>query len=79
LIDPAFKHHIHEDAPPSLFLNDVTSSFLEGRCNAHVQLGYNWDCKRGKQQILVEMMNDREGLRSAYERRSNTCMRATRI
>ena len=35
------------------FLYDVTSSYLEGQCNALGDYGYNRDGKRGKKQIVV--------------------------
>jgi len=41
------------DAPPDLFLYDVTSSYLEGECNALGEFGYNRDGKKGKLQIVM--------------------------
>ena len=46
---------------PGLFLYDVTSSYLEGVCNALGAFGYNRDKKRGKQQIVIGLMSDVEG------------------
>lgn len=47
--------------PPELFLYDVTSSYLEGDCNAYAEYGYNRDKKRGKKQIVVGLLVDGEG------------------
>jgi transposase len=47
--------------PPRLFLYDVTSSYLEGTCNAFGAFGYNRDRKKGKQQIVVGLLVDSEG------------------
>ena len=49
-------------APPKLFLYDVTSSYLEGTCNAFGAFGYNRDRKKGKQQIVVGLLADSEGV-----------------
>lgn len=49
-------------APPRLFLYDVTSSYLEGTCNAFGAFGYNRDGKKGKQQIVVGLLTDSEGI-----------------
>src|SRR3989304_8026231 len=49
-------------APPRLFLYDVTSSYLEGTCNAFGAFGYNRDGKKGKQQIIVGLLTDSEGV-----------------
>ena len=49
-------------APPKLFLYDVTSSYLEGTCNAFGAFGYNRDGKKGKQQIVVGLLMDSEGV-----------------
>ena len=49
-------------APPHLFLYDVTSSYLEGRCNALWEFGYNRDGKKGKEQIVVGLLTDGEGV-----------------
>jgi hypothetical protein len=50
---------------PTLFLYDVTSSYLEGVCNELADWGYNRDKKRGKMQIVVGMLADPDGLPSA--------------
>ena len=48
-------------APPTLFLYDITSSYLEGQHNALGDYGYNRDGKRGKLQIVIGLLADREG------------------
>ena len=47
---------------PTLFLYDVTSSYLEGTCNALAEWGYDRDKKRGKKQIVVGLLAGPEGL-----------------
>lgn len=46
---------------PELFLYDVTSSYLEGECNAFGAYGYNRDGKKGKKQIVIGMLCDELG------------------
>lgn len=46
---------------PTLFLYDVTSSYLEGECNELADWGYNRDRKKGKKQIVVGLLADAEG------------------
>jgi transposase len=48
-------------APPRLFLYDVTSSYLEGECNALGEFGYDRDGKKGKLQIVIGLLTDAEG------------------
>ena len=50
------------DKKPSLFLYDVTSSYLEGDQNEYGDWGYNRDKKRGKKQIVVGLLCDDNGL-----------------
>src|SRR2546429_5926515 len=45
----------------SLFLYDVTSSYLEGEQNALGNYGYNRDGKKGKLQIVIGLLTDGEG------------------
>ncbi len=47
---------------PTLFLYDVTSSYLEGDCNELATWGYNRDKKRGKKQIVVGLLTGPDGL-----------------
>jgi hypothetical protein len=47
---------------PTLFLYDVTSSYLEGTCNELADWGYNRDKKKGKMQIVVGLLAGPDGL-----------------
>jgi transposase len=47
---------------PTLFLYDVTSSYLEGVCNQLADWGYGRDKKKGKMQIVVGMLAGPDGL-----------------
>jgi hypothetical protein len=47
---------------PTLFLYDVTSSYLEGTCNELANWGYNRDKKKGKMQIVVGLLAGPDGL-----------------
>jgi len=51
-----------KDAPPTLFLYDVTSSYLEGEHNALARFGYNRDGKKKKMQIVVGMLAGPDGM-----------------
>ena len=44
-----------------LFLYDVTSSYLEGEKNELAFFGYNRDKKKGKKQIVIGLLTDKEG------------------
>jgi transposase len=46
---------------PTLFLYDLTSTYLEGERNELGEYGYNRDDKRGKKQIVVGLLTDEEG------------------
>ena len=46
---------------PTLFLYDVTSSYLEGVCNELGSFGYNRDKKKGKMQIVVGLLSGPDG------------------
>ena len=60
--DEVFKARRKKGAPPpALFLYDVTSSYLEGQCNALGDYGYNRDGKRGKKQIVVGLLCEETG------------------
>lgn len=52
----------HGQRQPALFLYDVTSSYLEGHCNALAAFGYNRDGKAGKPQVVVGLLCDDEGV-----------------
>ena len=47
--------------PVTLFLYDVTSSYLEGTHNALAAFGYNRDGKKGKLQIVIGLLCDEDG------------------
>lgn len=47
---------------PTLFLYDVTSSYLEGECNELANWGYNRDKKKGKKQIVAGLLAGPDGL-----------------
>jgi len=47
--------------PGTLFLYDVTSSYVEGQKNELAALGYNRDGKRHKKQIVVGLLTDDQG------------------
>lgn len=46
----------------TLFLYDVTSSYLEGQQNELAKYGYNRDKKSGKKQIVIGLLKDEHGL-----------------
>ena len=46
---------------PTLYLHDVTSSYLEGDQNELGEYGYNRDGKKGKKQIVIGLLTDEEG------------------
>ena len=48
--------------PPTLFLYDVTSSYLEGEHNALGAFGYNRDKKRGKKQLVIGLLTGSDGV-----------------
>lgn len=51
----------------TLFLYDVTSSYLEGEHNELAEYGYNRDRKKGKKQIVIGLLTDSEGEPIAVE------------
>jgi len=51
-----------KSSTPTLFLYDVTSSYLEGVCNELADWGYNRDKKRGKMQVVVGLLVGPDGL-----------------
>jgi len=64
--DRLFRHR-YEKGKPELFLYDVTSSYLEGQCNAFGAYGYNRDGKKGKKQIVIGMLCDAKGVPLSVE------------
>lgn len=47
---------------PTLYLYDVTSSYLEGRDNELGEFGHNRDGKKGKMQIVIGLLTDGDGV-----------------
>jgi transposase len=45
----------------TLFMYDVTSSYLEGKLNELACYGYNRDKKNGKKQIVIGLLKDKDG------------------
>ena len=58
---------IYPDKKPSLFLYDVTSSYLEGSHNELGAFGYNRDGKKGKRQIVIGLLCDENGVPLSIE------------
>jgi transposase len=50
-----------KNTSPSLFLYDVTSSYLEGEQNALAEWGYNRDGKKGKKQVVIGLVTGEDG------------------
>src|SRR5437773_780892 len=46
---------------PNLFLYDVTSSYLEGKCHAYGAYGYNRDGKKSQKQMVIGLLCDEQG------------------
>lgn len=55
------KLFVKNNCNSTLFLYDVTSSYLEGTENELADWGYNRDGKKGKKQIVVGLLADSEG------------------
>jgi len=64
--DRLFRHR-YSEAIPELYLYDVTSSYLEGVCNALAAFGYNRDGKSGKRQIVYGLLCDSQGIPVSIE------------
>lgn len=57
-----YKRYAKEHGkPPALLLYDVTSSYFEGEKNELAEYGYNRDKKKGKKQIVIELLTSDEG------------------
>lgn len=59
--DKIFRHRNKNWKISDIFLYDVTSSYLEGEQNELAGWGYNRDKKKGKKQIVIGLMTDKEG------------------
>jgi transposase len=64
--DKLFALH-NDQERPSLYLYDVTSSYLEGVCNELAEWGYNRDRKKGKKQIVIGLLCDSTGIPLSVE------------
>jgi len=51
----------YKNEKPTMYLYDVTSSYLEGEHNELGRYGYNRDKKKGKKQIVIGLLTDDEG------------------
>lgn len=57
----------HKGNASNLFLYDVTSSYLEGQYNELAEYGYDRDGKKGKKQIVIGLLTDKDGYPIAIE------------
>jgi transposase len=57
-----FERRRLKEEEPTLFLYDITSSYLEGQKHAMGEYGYNRDGKRRKKQIVIGLITDSEGI-----------------
>jgi transposase len=62
-----FKERYQRDGPSNLYLYDVTSSYLEGGKNELADWGKSRDGKKGKQQIIIGLLTDGEGIPVSVE------------
>ncbi|MEW5980722.1 MAG: IS1634 family transposase, partial [Acidobacteriota bacterium] len=61
-IEDRVFHRRYGTQKPDLYLYDVTSSYLQGVCNALAAFGYSRDGKAGKMQIVYGLLCDFEGV-----------------
>lgn len=61
-IEDRLFRRLAADNPPTLYLYDVTSSYLEGTQNALAAFGYNRDGKRGKKQLVIGLLCNAQGV-----------------
>ena len=62
-----FARRYQQCGAPSLYLYDVTSTYLEGDHNELGAFGYNRDGKRGKKQVVIGLLCDDQGVPVAIE------------
>lgn len=63
-----FEHrHGVSGKKPALFLYDITSSYFEGKKNELAAFGHNRDGKKGKEQIVIGLLTDEEGVPVSVE------------
>ena len=60
-IEKSLFNKRYQDDTPQFYLYDVTSSYLEGDQNELGDWGYNRDGKKGKKQIGIGLMTDKQG------------------
>lgn len=60
-IEEKLLKSLYPEEKPDLFLYDVTSSYFEGVKNELADFGYNRDGKKGKMQIVIGLLCDKEG------------------
>ncbi|PKP51594.1 MAG: IS1634 family transposase, partial [Candidatus Altiarchaeales archaeon HGW-Altiarchaeales-3] len=65
--DRLFKARYKDKEVPTLYLYDVTSSYLEGKENELGEFGYNRDGKKHKLQIVIGLLTDDEGIPVSIE------------
>jgi len=56
-----FNFRSEDKAIKEVFLYDVTSSYFEGDKNELAEYGYNRDKKKGKKQIVIGLLTDKDG------------------
>ncbi len=61
------KWNIYHKPEDEVYLYDITSSYFEGTENALSTFGYNRDGKKGKMQIVVGLITDKEGFPLSIE------------
>ena len=61
-IEDQLFHLRYGSQKPDLYLYDVTSSYLEGVCNALAAFGYCRDGKSGKKQVVYGLLCDFQGV-----------------
>ncbi len=59
--DKIFKSKHNNTSGKTLFLYDVTSTYLEGTQNELAEFGYNRDKKKGKMQIVIGLLTNDKG------------------
>lgn len=57
----------HKAEKDEIYLYDITSSYFEGSENALAAYGYNRDGKKGKMQIVIGLITNKEGLPLSIE------------
>jgi transposase len=61
IVEKRLFAHRYAEKPPTLYLYDVTSSYLEGCRNDLGAFGHNRDKKKGKRQIVIGLLTDDVG------------------